>query len=134
MNVSGTSVYMAAKGLGIPYSDLIVIHDDMERELGKVSFKTFGSHNGHNGIKSCIKSLSTQHFRRLRVGIGRPTKQSGNRDQDVVSNFVLGKFKPLEMEKLEDLVYDLAHDEVLRIVTPSKSVTDAKDVKQSRST
>ncbi|GJJ69857.1 peptidyl-tRNA hydrolase, PTH1 family [Entomortierella parvispora] len=126
MNVSGISVQMAVKGLGIPHSDLIVIHDDMERELGKVSYKTHGSHNGHNGIKSVIKSLSSQYFKRLRIGIGRPTAPSGNRDQDVVSKFVLGKFKPLEMKTLEEQVYDLARDEVLRMVVPSKSLNEVR--------
>ncbi|KAF9314437.1 peptidyl-tRNA hydrolase protein 1 [Podila horticola] len=113
MNVSGTSVSRAARDLGISATDILVIHDDMERDLGKLSFKNEGSANGHNGIKSCVKALGTQHFRRLRVGIGRPE----DRSPKIVSNFVLGRFKPLEVVKLEELVYQKAGDEIIRTVT-----------------
>ncbi|KAF9337745.1 peptidyl-tRNA hydrolase protein 1 [Podila minutissima] len=113
MNVSGTSVSRAARDLGIPATDILVIHDDMERDLGKLSFKNEGSANGHNGIKSCVKALGTQHFRRLRVGIGRPE----DRSPKIVSSFVLGRFKPLEVVKLEELVYPKAGDEIIRTVT-----------------
>ncbi|KAG0038032.1 peptidyl-tRNA hydrolase protein 1 [Podila clonocystis] len=113
MNVSGTSVSRAARDLGIPATDILVIHDDMERDLGKISFKNEGSANGHNGIKSCVKALGTQHFRRLRVGIGRPE----DRSPKIVSSFVLGRFKPLEVVKLEELVYPKAGDEIIRTVT-----------------
>lgn len=102
-----------ARDLGISATDILVIHDDMERDLGKLSFKNEGSANGHNGIKSCVKALGTQHFRRLRVGIGRPE----DRSPKIVSNFVLGRFKPLEVVKLEELVYQKAGDEIIRTVT-----------------
>ncbi|KAF9184836.1 peptidyl-tRNA hydrolase protein 1 [Haplosporangium sp. Z 767] len=122
MNVSGTSVSRAAKDLGIPVSDILVIHDDMERDIGKLSFKSEGSANGHNGIKSCIKSLGTQHFKRLRVGIGRPPIP--DRSPKVVAGFVLGRFKPLEIEQLEHLVYEKAGNEIIRVTaypsTPMK--------------
>ncbi|KAG0057671.1 peptidyl-tRNA hydrolase protein 1 [Gryganskiella cystojenkinii] len=123
MNVSGTSVLKASKALGINPVDIIVIHDDMERDLGKLSFKNYGSPNGHNGIKSVIKKLSTQHFKRLRIGIGRPVTLKANRSPDVVSDHVLGKFKPLEMKTLEDIVYEIAQDEVLRMATPSQNAS-----------
>ncbi|KAK3846680.1 MAG: peptidyl-tRNA hydrolase, partial [Linnemannia gamsii] len=115
MNISGTSVSKAAKDLGIPASDILVIHDDMEREIGKLSFKTEGSANGHNGIKSCVKALGTAHFRRLRIGIGRPPVT--DRSPKVVAGYVMGKFKPLEVQRLEDMVYYQAGDEILRVST-----------------
>ncbi|KAG0200156.1 peptidyl-tRNA hydrolase protein 1 [Mortierella sp. GBA30] len=113
MNVSGSSVSRAAKELGIPATNILVIHDDMERDIGKLSFKSEGSANGHNGIKSCVKYLGTQHFKRLRVGIGRPPVSS--RASNVVSGHVLGRFKPLEIEQLEELVYEKAGDEIIRV-------------------
>ncbi|KAF9124798.1 peptidyl-tRNA hydrolase protein 1 [Mortierella sp. 14UC] len=115
MNVSGTSVSKAAKDLGIPASDILVIHDDMERDIGKLSFKSEGSANGHNGIKSCVKALGTAHFRRLRVGIGRPPV--ADRSPKVVAGYVLAKFKPLEVQRLEEMVYNQAGDEILRVST-----------------
>ncbi|KAF9926242.1 peptidyl-tRNA hydrolase protein 1 [Linnemannia zychae] len=119
MNVSGTSVSKAAKDLGIPASDILVIHDDMERDIGKLSLKSEGSANGHNGIKSCVKALGTAHFRRLRVGIGRPP--ISDRSPKVVAGYVMGRFKPLEVEKLKEMVYDQAGDEVLRVSTTGEN-------------
>ncbi len=87
----------------------------MEREIGKLSFKNEGSANGHNGVKSCVKYLGTQHFTRLRVGIGRPPVAS--RASNVVAGYVLGRFKPLEIEQLEELVYEKAGDEIIRVST-----------------
>ncbi|KAG0004867.1 peptidyl-tRNA hydrolase protein 1 [Entomortierella chlamydospora] len=112
MNLSGSSVFRAARDLNLKHSEILVIHDDMERDIGKISFKSQGSANGHNGIKSCIKSLSTQHFKRLRIGIGRP--ESNERSSAFIAKYVLGSFKPLEIEKLEELVYDKAGDEIIR--------------------
>ncbi|KAF9291772.1 peptidyl-tRNA hydrolase protein 1 [Linnemannia elongata] len=124
MNVSGTSVSKAAKDLGIPASDILVIHDDMERDIGKLSFKSEGSANGHNGIKSCVKALGTAHFRRLRVGIGRPPVS--DRSPKVVAGFVMGRFKPLEVEKLEELVYHKAGDEIIRVSTAEEKTKTKK--------
>ncbi|KAF9919364.1 peptidyl-tRNA hydrolase protein 1 [Lobosporangium transversale] len=115
MNICGSSVYRAARDLKLPVKDIIVVHDDMERDIGKLSFKSEGSANGHNGIKSCVKSLKTQHFRRLRVGIGRP--ESKQRDSEFIASYVLGKFRPFEVEQLEKLVYEKAGDEIIRIFT-----------------
>ncbi|KAF9964521.1 peptidyl-tRNA hydrolase protein 1 [Mortierella alpina] len=115
MNISGSSVSRAARDLGIPATNILVIHDDMEREIGKLSFKNEGSANGHNGVKSCVKYLGTQHFTRLRVGIGRPPVAS--RASNVVAGYVLGRFKPLEIEQLEELVYGKAGDEIIRVST-----------------
>ncbi|KAF9989714.1 peptidyl-tRNA hydrolase protein 1 [Mortierella antarctica] len=115
MNISGSSVSRAARDLGIPATNILVIHDDMEREIGKLSFKNEGSANGHNGVKSCVKYLGTQHFTRLRVGIGRPPVAS--RASNVVAGYVLGRFKPLEIEQLEELVYEKAGDEIIRVST-----------------
>ncbi|KAG0371131.1 peptidyl-tRNA hydrolase-domain-containing protein [Gamsiella multidivaricata] len=115
MNISGSAVSRAVDDLRIPKTDVLVIHDDMERDIGKISYKSEGSANGHNGIKSCIKYLRTQHFKRLRIGVGRPA--SKDRSPDFIANYILGKFKPLEIEKLEELVYDQAGDEVIKIMT-----------------
>ncbi|KAI1318929.1 hypothetical protein EDD11_005363 [Mortierella claussenii] len=115
MNLSGTSVSRAVRDLKIPLKDILVVHDDLERDIGKISHKSSGSAGGHNGIKSLVKYLKTQHFKRMRVGIGRPSAAS--RSADVVADFVLGRFKPFELKQLEELVYDKACDEVIRVTT-----------------
>ncbi|KAJ1923684.1 hypothetical protein IWQ60_005710 [Tieghemiomyces parasiticus] len=103
MNISGVSVAKAVAELGIPVENVLVIHDDMQRDLGKVALKHGGSANGHNGIKSIIDHLRTNAFRRLRIGIGRPLQD--DRSRDLVSDFVLGKFTPAERETLENVTY-----------------------------
>ncbi|KAK3818458.1 MAG: peptidyl-tRNA hydrolase [Benniella sp.] len=115
MNVSGSSISRAAKELKISVPHIMIVHDDMERDIGKMSFKSYGSAGGHNGIKSCIKSLGSQHFKRLRIGIGRPPFKS--RASDLVADYVLSKFKRSELEVLEEHVFDKAADEIIRVMT-----------------
>ncbi|KAI8873199.1 peptidyl-tRNA hydrolase [Ramicandelaber brevisporus] len=111
MNVSGKSVALAAKSLNITNpSHILVLHDDLERALGKLGVKYGGSTAGHNGLKSIIASLPTSiaadgkkrdDFTRIRIGIGRPTSNS----PDVVADYVLSKFKVLEQRMLDDQVF-----------------------------
>ncbi|KAF9963511.1 peptidyl-tRNA hydrolase protein 1 [Modicella reniformis] len=117
MNVSGTSLSRAVKELGITVENVLVVHDDLERDIGKISSKSYGSAGGHNGIASCIKYLRSQHFRRLRIGIGRPPFKQ--RSSDIVSSYVLGKFNPSEIEILEQTVFPKACDDIIRMTTVS---------------
>ena len=87
MNLSG----LAVKGLVQfykldPKADLLVISDDLDLPLGKIRFRTHGSHGGQRGLLSIINELSTDRFCRLRLGIGRPAE---NRDavDHVISAF-----------------------------------------------
>ena len=52
--------------------DLIVIHDDLDLEPGRLRIKQAGGDGGHNGIKSVIEALGTAQFVRLKLGVGRP--------------------------------------------------------------
>lgn len=85
MNRSGTSVRELASFFRLTGENLIVVHDDLETPFGAVTFQFGGGHGGHNGIRSIIQELGTGDFFRLRIGIGRPARQS-------VSSFVLGRF------------------------------------------
>jgi PTH1 family peptidyl-tRNA hydrolase len=75
--------------------------------------KNGGSANGHNGIKSVVKHLHTDDFKRLRIGIGRPPKELDDRSFDVVSDFVLGKLTEVEMKALQESVYPLLTGDAL---------------------
>lgn len=88
MNLSGESV----KAVSEYYKcdRIIVIHDDIDLNLGALKFKMGGSSGGHNGLKS-IDSLYGNAYERVRIGVGK--------GQDVVSH-VLGKFKQDEKESL----------------------------------
>ncbi|KFQ08144.1 putative peptidyl-tRNA hydrolase, partial [Haliaeetus albicilla] len=52
--------------------DIYLVHDDLDKDLGKVAIKLGGSARGHNGVRSCISALHSNEMTRLRVGIGRP--------------------------------------------------------------
>ncbi|CAG8526199.1 13390_t:CDS:2 [Ambispora gerdemannii] len=119
MNISGRSVSKAVKELGFSLSNVIVIHDDMERELGKMSIKNGGSANGHNGIKSLIDCLRTNQFRRLRIGIGRPSSIS--RSHNVVSDYVLSHIDSTEMQRYKSDVFPRCQQELFKFCAESKN-------------
>lgn len=107
-----------------------MIHDDLQRPLGKLSLKDGGSANGHNGIKSVAKHLRSDEFKRLRIGIGRPPKEVDDRSFDVVADYVLGKLTDDEFKALDEHVYPLLtgdglnhlclKDQLLKIPKPGK--------------
>jgi PTH1 family peptidyl-tRNA hydrolase len=72
MNLSGESVAPLARFYQIEPEAILVIHDDLDLESGKMRLRPGGSSGGQNGIKSIIARLGTQEFGRARVGIGRP--------------------------------------------------------------
>ena len=82
---------------------LIVLHDELDLPLGKVKISFGSSAGGHNGVKSVIAALKTQDFTRIRIGIS-PSTPGGKLkrpDGEKIVDFVLGKFKPAEAEKLK---------------------------------
>ena len=70
MNLSGVSVVAAVNFYKIDLNDLLVIHDDVDFELGEVKHQFDRSSAGNKGVESIIKSLNSQAFHRLRLGIG----------------------------------------------------------------
>lgn len=72
-NVAGWSVAAAAQRFGVPAARVTVVHDDLDKGVGELRWKYGGSAGGNNGVRSVISSLRTDSFRRLRVGIGRPS-------------------------------------------------------------
>ena len=72
MNESGRQVAALAKFYSVPPADLIVIHDELDIDFGRIRLKFGGGVAGHNGLRSVASSLSTNDFHRVRVGIGRP--------------------------------------------------------------
>ncbi|EAI4429379.1 aminoacyl-tRNA hydrolase [Campylobacter lari] len=88
MNLSGESVKVVSEYYKC--DRIIVIHDDIDLNLGALKFKIGGSSGGHNGLKS-IDNLCGNAYERVRIGVGK--------GQDVISH-VLGKFKQEEQESL----------------------------------
>ena len=72
MNESGRQVAALAKFYSVPPAGLVVIHDDLDIDFGRIRLKFGGGVAGHNGLRSVASALNTNDFHRVRVGIGRP--------------------------------------------------------------
>ena len=72
MNLSGESVGQAARFWKVGPTEIVVVHDDMDLEFGRVQVKVGGGDGGHNGLRSLKAHLGTPDYVRIRVGVGRP--------------------------------------------------------------
>jgi len=80
MNLSGMAVKALMCKYDVGLSELLVICDDMDLEVGRLRIRTSGSSGGHNGLNSIIDCLGSRDFNRLRIGIGRPGIKTEARD------------------------------------------------------
>jgi peptidyl-tRNA hydrolase, PTH1 family len=90
MNESGRSVGAAARFFKVEPERLLVVHDEVDLEPGRLQARLGGGLAGHNGLRSVAQHLRTTEFMRLRVGVGRPERG----DQRPVADFVLSPFSP----------------------------------------
>jgi peptidyl-tRNA hydrolase, PTH1 family len=90
MNVSGRSIGAARKFFKVDPADVLVVHDDVDLEPGRLQARFGGGLAGHNGLRSIAQSLGTNDFLRLRIGVGRP----GRGDRRSVADYVLDEFEP----------------------------------------
>ncbi len=88
MNDSGRSVGAAVRYFKLPPERLLVVHDEVDLEPGRLQLRAGGGLAGHNGLRSIASALGSKEFLRLRVGVGRP----GRGDRRSVSDFVLSDF------------------------------------------
>ncbi len=72
MNLVGEAVAPLARFYQVELEQMLVIHDDLDLDSGRLRLRPGGSSGGQNGIKSLIDRLGSQEFGRARVGIGRP--------------------------------------------------------------
>jgi PTH1 family peptidyl-tRNA hydrolase len=108
MNNSGIAVKDILNRFNISSENLIVIHDDLDMEIGKIRIRRKGSSGGHKGVESIIQNLSTKDFPRLKIGIGR--------EGDVSSeDYVLSKFRKNEIPLIKSAV-EKASDAVTTIL------------------
>lgn len=105
MNNSGRAVAPLIKNKK-DLKDLVVIYDDIDLPLRKIKISFNRSAGGHNGLNSIIKSLKSQEFLRIRIGIA-PVTPSGKikkpKGEKAVINFILGEFKKSELETIKKL-------------------------------
>lgn len=89
MNESGRSVGAAARFFGVEPDGLLVVHDDVDLEPGRLQARLGGGLAGHNGLRSITQHVGSQEFLRLRIGVGRPERG----DRRPVADFVLSEFE-----------------------------------------
>ena len=111
MNESGRSVAAAARFFKVEPDELLVVHDEVDLEPGRLQVRLGGGLAGHNGLRSVAQQLGTPDFARLRIGVGRPERG----DPRPVADFVLSGFPPeVDVEALvsraADAVESVARD------------------------
>jgi PTH1 family peptidyl-tRNA hydrolase len=89
MNDSGRSLGAAARFFKVEPEDMLIVHDDVDLEEGRLQARQGGGLAGHNGLRSIAQALGSQEFLRLRIGVGRP----GRGDRRSVADFVLTPFE-----------------------------------------
>jgi peptidyl-tRNA hydrolase, PTH1 family len=98
MNLSGKAVCKIFSNRNIDYRALIVVHDELDINLGRLRIKVGGGDGGHRGVRSIADSLRFRDFIRIRLGIGRPP--SGMAAED----YVLKPFEPSEIPIVKRLL------------------------------
>lgn len=90
MNESGRQVGPLAKFYSVPPGRIVVIHDELDIDFGRIRLKVGGGEGGHNGLRSVASALGSKEFQRVRIGVGRPP---GRKDP---AAFVLEAFSAAE--------------------------------------
>lgn len=108
VNGSGQSVAPIVSEFDIPLTELCVVYDDLNLDLGVLRIRRTGSDGGHKGLKSIIHHLDSQDFPRLRIGIGKPA-------DDAISH-VLSEFTPEERVVIDESI-EKAADALETLIT-----------------
>lgn len=106
MNDSGAAVSSLCTYYDIDPARVIVIHDDMDLDFGRIKVKAGGSAGGHNGIKSIDRSLGTNKYSRVRLGTSHASRGAHAHDNSI--DWVLGGFPPAQKKELPALLDDAA--------------------------
>lgn len=80
MNHSGFALQRAADFHDVAIEKIVVVHDELDLDVGRVKLKSGGGHGGHNGLRSIIAQLGGNGFQRVRLGIGKPGRPDGEGD------------------------------------------------------
>jgi PTH1 family peptidyl-tRNA hydrolase len=116
MNNSGIAVQAFCRFFKIQTNDVVVIHDDIDLELGKIKVKIGGGHGGHNGLKSIDQHIG-QNYLRIRLGVGKP--HSGID----VADYVLNNFSKTE-ETIANRMVDFVADNISELLNKNVSADD----------
>jgi peptidyl-tRNA hydrolase, PTH1 family len=104
MNLSGGPVSDLMTKMAVKIEDLVLVHDDLDIELGKLKIKWNGRDGGHKGVRSVVEAIQSPLFHRIKIGIGRDLSMEPE-------DYVLSPFRHDEAETLSD-VLDTAADAI----------------------
>lgn len=102
MNESGRQVGPLAKFYSVALSDVIIVHDELDIDFGRIRLKGGGGVAGHNGLRSVSSALGGNDFQRVRVGIGRPPGHKSG------AAFVLENFNSVERKEVPTILEQAA--------------------------
>ena len=111
VNLSGEALREICAYYKIPVSKVIIIHDDVSLDCGRLRIREKGSDGGHNGLKSIIYQLRSDEFTRIKIGVGNKPPEYD------LADWVLGHFSKEEishLSKLVDCVVEEAVPEIIR--------------------
>lgn len=100
MNRSGVAVSGLLRYFSLKPEQLLVIYDDLDLPVGRIRLRPAGGSGGHKGLASIIAWLQTEHFPRLRLGIGRDRPAQSFE----ASDYVLSPFSSEEKRCIEEMI------------------------------
>lgn len=116
MNLSGNSVASAVSFYNMAHSRLVVIHDDIDLQFGRIRIKKNSSSGGHKGVESVIRALGSQDFIRIKIGVGR---------EGDPARYVLTKFNDEEIDLVKKII-EKASEAVVSIIKDGVAKTMSK--------
>jgi PTH1 family peptidyl-tRNA hydrolase len=122
MNESGRQVGPLAKFYSVAPADVIIVHDELDIDFGRIRLKAGGGVAGHNGLRSVASALGSNDFQRVRVGIGRPPGHKSG------ATFVLENFAAAERSEVPTICEQAADATELLMqlgVEPAQNVVHA---------
>ncbi len=108
MNRSGDCVFSFARYFDVSIDNILVVHDDLDLDNGRIKMVSGGGAGGHNGIRSLVNQLGTKDFARLKIGIGHPRNQEETASIPV-ERFVLSGFTPLQLDTFQGNLERIVH-------------------------
>ncbi len=117
MNDSGKAVQALIKFYKIPVNKILIVHDEIDLDVGNLRFKIGGGHGGNNGVRDIIEKVGDTNFSRLRIGIGHPgsvdkvvsyvlNKPNNDDTENILSgiSIIIDEYQNLFQGKIEELM------------------------------
>jgi peptidyl-tRNA hydrolase, PTH1 family len=125
MNNSGAAIKKVIDIHKVDKSDILVIYDDVDLNLGELRFRRSGSAGGHRGMASVIERLGADNINRLRIGIARPSSEE-------VADYVLSDFAFNEEPIVITTIEESAKASIDWVASGIEAVMSAYNIRKNR--